>query len=86
MLTATIVSTNILDAMAWYFYFSFSSISYSLWFHLLKNIHLYCWQLLQHDATLMPTELPLVPVWKLVEAGRSPVLLCLCGVVPSTVV
>lgn len=86
MLTATIVSTNILHAVAWYFYFSFSCSSYSLWFHLLRNIHLYCWQLLRHDATLMLTELPRVPVWKPVEAGRSPVLLYLCGVVPSTVV
>lgn len=84
MLTTTIISTNILDSVVWYFYFSFSSNSYSLWLHLLQSIHLYCWQLLQHDATLMPMELLLVLVWK--RGSCSPVLLCLCGAVPSTVV
>ena len=85
MLTTTIVSTNILDLVVGYFYFSFSSNSYSLWLHLLQSIHLYCWQLLQHDATLMPTELLLVPLWKLAEA--APLCFCVfCGAVPSTVV
>ena len=85
MLTTTIVSTNILDLVVGYFYFSFSSNSYSLWLHLLLSIHLYCWQLLQHDATLMPTELLLVPLWKLAEA--APLCFCVfCGAVPSTVV
>lgn len=74
MLTTTIVSSNLLDPVVWYFYFSFSSNSYSLWLHLLQSIHLYCWQLLQHDATLMPAELLLVLVWKFEEAAP----LCFC--------
>lgn len=35
---------------------------------LLQSIHLYCWQRLQHVATLMPTDLPTVPVQICAEA------------------
>ena len=86
MLTTTIVSTNILDPVVGYFYFSFSSNSYSLWLHLLQSTHLYCWQLLLHGATLMPTELPLVPVWKLAEAAPRASVSLWCGAIHSGLV